>query len=223
MSTPPDSSALKLEVPRHLQDYNGYCGAACAMMVLSAETGQSIPAQQELFRSIRDHAKQANDRRPIKSPAESLLALLSTNGKSSWRKVFDPSPDTVAGLLIAAVEKLSRPCLLLISKGMHWVVAFGRTLRDDGSVAGVLMRDPAWAGMPPFFGLSVYPEKSTFTHAAAPCPCLQSDNPPGSVHERYMAMEELTSPRGLQGSPDWEGKGALALIPGELANPTSPQ
>ena len=59
------SSTLKLAVPRHLQDYNGYCGPACAMMVISSESGSTIPAQQALFRDIRDHAKQANDRRPI--------------------------------------------------------------------------------------------------------------------------------------------------------------
>lgn len=206
---------IKLRVPRHLQDYNGYCGPACAMMVISAEPGVSVPAQQALFRDIREHAKQANDRRPVKSPAESLLALISRNSKVRWSKIFDPVPDKIAARLIHAVANLGRPCLMLISRGMHWVVGFGRTLRDDGTVAGVLMRDPAWAGMPPFYGLTVFPEKSTFSHGADPCICLQSDNPPGSVHERYMAMEELVSPRGLQGSPDWEGKGALALVPDE--------
>lgn len=70
--------------------------------------------------------------------------------------------------------------------------------------------------MPRFFGLTTLPEKPTFQHTAhEPCTCLASDNPPGSVHERYMALEELLSPRGLQGSPDWEGKGALALVPAE--------
>jgi hypothetical protein len=68
--------------------------------------------------------------------------------------------------------------------------------------------------MPKFFGLTIIPENPTFTHSAqSPCTCLA----PGSVHERYIAMDELLSPRGLQGSPDWEGKGALALVPVESA------
>ncbi len=210
---------VRLPVPRHLQDCNGYCGPACVMMVLSGErAGQSAAAmegQHELFRRVREHAKQANDRRPVKSPAESLLALLEPSGRK-WRKIFDAEPGPVAQEIVSAVERAGQPCLMLVSKGMHWVVAFGRTLRDDGTVAGVLLRDPAWAGMPKFFGLTTLPEKPTFTHTAHdPCTCLASDNPPGSVHERYIAMDELLSPRGLQGSPDWEGKGALALVPAD--------
>ena len=201
---------VRLGVPRHLQDCNGYCGPACVMMVQSGAA-----AQHELFRRVRDHAKQAGDRRPVKSPAESLLALLAAPGKK-WEKVFHPEPLPVAERIIAAVTSVGQPCLLLVSKGMHWVVAFGRTLHDDGTVAGVLLRDPAWAGMPKFFGLTTLPEKPTFQHSAHdPCTCLASDNPPGSVHERYLSMDELLSPRGLQGSPDWEGKGALALVPAE--------
>ncbi len=212
--TPSTTSSphVRLGIPRHLQDCNGYCGPACVMMVHSVG-GSVVEPQHQMFRRVRDHARQANDRRPVKSPAESLLTLLNTRG-GIWEKLFRTEPEPVAARIVQAVEQDGQPCLLLISKGMHWVVAFGRTLRDDGSVAGVLMRDPAWAGMPKFFGLTTMPEQPTFRHTAAePCPCLASNNPPGSVHERYMALEELLSPRGLQGSPDWEGKGALALVP----------
>ncbi len=210
-STTP-SSPVRLGIPRHLQDCNGYCGPACVMMVHSG-SNNAVESQHQMFRRVRDHARQSNDRRPVKSPAESLLALLNT-GDGAWEKLFRTEPGPVATRIVQAVEQEGRPCLLLISKGMHWVVAFGRTLRDDGSVAGVLLRDPAWAGMPKFFGLTTMPDQPTFRHTAAdPCPCLASNNPPGSVHERYMALEELLSPRGLQGSPDWEGKGALALVP----------
>ena len=206
------SSPVRLGIPRHLQDCNGYCGPACVMMVHSG-SGNAVEPQHQMFRRVRDHARQANDRRPVKSPAESLLELLNTSG-GAWEKLFRAEPEPVAARIVQAIEKEERPCLLLISKGMHWVVAFGRTLREEGNVAGVLLRDPAWAGMPKFFGLTTMPEQPTFRHTAAdPCPCLASNNSPGSVHERYMALEELLSPRGLQGSPDWEGKGALALVP----------
>lgn len=188
------------------------------MMVLSGEMPdkpEAVEGQHEMFRRVRAHAKQANDRRPVKSPAEGLLTLLEPSARK-WRKVFNAEPGPVAAQIIRAVEQVAQPCLMLVSKGMHWVVAFGRTLRDDGTVAGVLLRDPAWAGMPKFFGLTTVPDKPTFDHTAhAPCKCLESDNPPGSVHERYFSMDELLSPRGLQGSPDWEGKGALALVPAE--------
>ncbi len=210
-STTP-SSPVRLGIPRHLQDCNGYCGPACVMMVHSGSS-DAVESQHQMFRRVRDHARQSNDRRPVKSPAESLLILLNTSG-GTWEKLFRTESEPVAARIVQAVEQEGRPCLLLISKGMHWVVAFGRTLRDDGSVAGVLLRDPAWAGMPKFFGLTTMPDQPTFRHTAEdPCPCLASNNPPGSVHERYMALEELLSPRGLQGSPDWEGKGALALVP----------
>ncbi len=211
---PAASGIVRLSVPRHLQDCNGYCGPACVMMVHSgAATSSATEAQHELFRRVRAHAQQSNDRRPVKSPAESLLTLLAVPGQA-WEKIFAPEPLPVASRIIHAVAETAQPCLLLVSKGMHWVVAFGRTQHEDGTVAGVLVRDPAWAGMPSFFGLTILPEKPTFQHTAvAPCPCLTSDNPPGSVHERYLAMAELLSPRGLQGSPDWEGRGALALVP----------
>lgn len=222
---PATSARINLGIPRHLQDYNGYCGPACAMMVVAGEQATLPPelqAQQNLFREIRQHAKASNDKRPIKSPAESLIAVLEMHSHSRWQKFFDSSPDPIARRILDSIEKFSQPAIILISKGMHWVVAFGRTLKDDGSVAGVLLRDPAWAGMPKFFGLSIYPEKGTFDHSQAPCACLQSDNPPASVHERYMAMDELLSPRGLQGTPDWEGNGALAILTTSEAVTNSP-
>jgi hypothetical protein len=223
--TPNSPPRIRLDVPRHLQDYNGYCGPACALMVVAGEMAtlpEEFKAQQNLFREIRQHAKASNDKRPIKSPAESLIAVLDAHSRSSWRKFFDPDPGPIAKLVLESIERLSQPAILLVSKGMHWVVAFGRTLKDDGTVAGVLLRDPAWAGMPKFFGLTIYPEKGTFEHGSAPCECLHSDNPPASVHERYMALEELLSPRGLHGSPDWEGNGAIAIIQTKGASEGSP-
>lgn len=216
---------IRLDVPRHLQDYNGYCGPACAMMVVAGES-ESLPvalqAQQNLFREIRQHAKVNNDKRPIKSPAESLIAVLHAHSRLPWRKCFDTDPMAIARRILESIERAGQPAIILVSKGMHWVVAFGRTLKEDGSVAGVLLRDPAWAGMPKFFGLTVYPEKGTFEHGAAPCKCLHSDQAPASVHERYIAMEELLSPRGLHGSPDWEGHGAIAIVPeSEITESTS--
>lgn len=185
-------------------------------MMVHTGSGVQAEAQHEMFRRVREHARQANDRRPVKSPAESLLTLLNS-GSRKWQKLFRRESEPVAARILAAVESAGQPCLLMVSSGMHWVVAFGRTQRDDGSVAGILLRDPAWAGMPKFFGLTTLPEKPTFQHTAQdPCTCLNADNPPGSVHERYMAMDELLSPRGLQGSPDWEGKGAIALVPEEV-------
>lgn len=210
------TSRIALQVPRHLQDFNGYCGPACAMMVVGGEAVSLSPelhAQHLLFREIRQHAKSGNDRRAIKSPAESLLAVLEKHSRTRWRKAFDPSPGPIARLILDAIETLGQPAVLLVSKGMHWVVAFGRTCKDDGSVAGFLLRDPAWAGMPAFFGLSIFPQKGTFIHGPDPCECLYSDHPPACVHERYMAYDEILSTRGLHGSPDWEGSGAIALIP----------
>lgn len=63
------SSPIRLGVPRHLQDCNGYCGPACVMMVHTG-SGVQAEAQHEMFRRIREHARQANDRRPVKSPVE---------------------------------------------------------------------------------------------------------------------------------------------------------
>ena len=222
------TGAIKLAIPRHLQDYNGYCGPACAMMVLdqtdSSPTGSQlakpVPGQPELFRSIRAYAKESSDKRPIKSPAESLLTLLVKQSGQNWKKFFDPEPAPIAELVLRSIQQAGQPALMLISKGMHWVVAFGRTLKEDGTPAGVLLRDPAWAGMPAFFGLSIYPEKTTFSHSSAQgaCTCLQSDHQAGTVHERYLALDELLSPRGLQGTPDWEGRGAIALMPAEVSS-----
>ncbi len=212
---------LRLEVPRHLQDFNGYCGPACALMVVDAVGSAKSPpvmAQNDFFREIRGYAKEMKDRRAVKSPAESLLKLVNdhTAGEMKWKKVFLPESAPVASLIFQAIEKVSQPCMMLVSKGMHWVVAFGRMRKNDGSVGGLLLRDPAWAGMPRFFGLSIFPEKPAIEHSDSPCKCVEHDNPPGTVHERYVTMEELLSPRGLQGSPDWEGRGAIALIPEEL-------
>ena len=216
-----EQAPLRLPVFRHLQDYNGYCGPACALMIAEAEGHATEPAhfaQNEIFRAIRSHARDQGDRRPVKSPAESLLALLNRSGPAPrWSKHFDAEPLPVAGRILDALEKLRKPCVLLVSKGMHWVVAFGRMRKEDGTPAGLLLRDPAWAGMPRFFGLSVFPEKPAMTHTCSDdqhaCACLSQDPQPGTVHERYIAMDELLSERGLQGSPDWEGRGALALLP----------
>ncbi len=214
-----DNSRLHLSVPRHLQDYNGYCGPACALMVsesLGHTKAEVDFAQNEIFRRIRKFAQESQDRRPVKSPAESLLALMNAGGTEAtvrWEKAFDPEPLPIAQRIQRAIVSLRQPCLMLISKGMHWVVAFGRMTKDDGTPAGLLLRDPAWAGMPKFYGLSIFPNKPSVIHTASPCACLTSDNQPGTVHERYLAMDEVLSPRGLQGAPDWEGVGALALLP----------
>ena len=71
--------------------------------------------------------------------------------------------------------------------------------------------------MPRFFGLSIFPKEPAVEHTHSPCQCLEADKPPGTVHERYITMDELRSPRGLQGSPDWEGRGAIALVPENLS------
>lgn len=214
----PEDLRFNLAVPRHLQDYNGYCGPACALMVAEALGRTALAAdfaQNEIFRRIRRHAQESQDRRPIKSPAESLLALMNAGGNDAihWEKMFHPEPQPIARRILHTIVSLRQPCLMLVSKGMHWVVAFGRMTKDDGTPAGLLLRDPAWAGMPKFYGLSIFPDKPTVTHSASPCACLTSDRQPGTVHERYMAMDEVLSTRGLQGAPDWEGHGALALLP----------
>lgn len=222
-----NNHTLRLPVPRHLQDFNGYCGPACAMMVVDfAGSSKSPPvfAQNELFREVRAHARSHKDRRPIKSPAESLLSLVNdhTPGNARWEKVFGPEPQPIARRIIRSITEKLQPCLMLVSKGMHWVVAFGLQKKDDGTPAGILMRDPAWAGMPKFYGLSIFPDEPTVEHSAdVTCKCLEScpENPPGTVHERYFAMDEILSHRGLQGSPDWEGDGAIALVPAENSNP----
>jgi hypothetical protein len=213
-----DLTPIRLPVYRHLQDYNGYCGPACALMLLETAQEHGDYAQGELFRAIRGHASGVGDKRAVKSPAESLLSLINGgSSRLSYEKAFAPLPQTIAARLLHAIEVLGRPCILMINKGMHWVVAFGRTKKDDGSAGGVLLRDPAWAGMPKFFGLTIFPDKPAIPHqqsqAQRPCACLELDPQPGTVHERFLTMEELVSTCGLQGSPDWEGKGALALLP----------
>jgi hypothetical protein len=90
--------------------------------------------------------------------------------------------------------------------------------KTQGEAAGMLVRDPAWSGMPRFYGLSVFPDKPLLDHGPQPCNCLKhadnhSDECTGQVHERYFSMEELLSHRGLQGAPDWKENGAIALIP----------
>ena len=91
-----NQEAVRIDVPRHLQDFNGYCGPACALMVIDFAGSKKSPpvfAQNEFFREVRDHAKQASDRRPIKSPAESLLHLLNEHagGGHLWEKFTIPS------------------------------------------------------------------------------------------------------------------------------------
>ncbi len=225
----PSTQTHRLKVSRHLQDFNGYCGPACAMMVVDfAGSAKSPPvyAQNELFREVRQYAKSTQDRRPMKSPAESLLSLVNDHaaGDTIWEKIYDPEPQQVAKTIVHSITEKLKPCLLLVSKGMHWVVAFGLQKKDDGSPAGVLMRDPAWAGMPKFYGLSVFPDKPTVEHTSTEtCKCLEActEGSVGTVHERYFAMEELVSQRGLQGSIDWEGSGAIALIPDDIETTNS--
>ncbi len=217
------SATLRLPVSRHLQDFNGYCGPACALMVVEFTGSAKSPpvfAQNEFFKEVRSHAKANKDRRPVKSPAESLLNMLNdhTAGDMEWVKTFNSETTPVAQEIIRALDQKQQPCLMLVSKGMHWVVAFGLQRKDDGTPAGLLMRDPAWAGMPKFYGLSIFPDEPAIKHSQSPCPCLDhTDNPPGAVHERYITMHELISGRGLQGSPDWEGDGAIALVPNGVA------
>ena len=107
---------------------------------------------------------------------------------------------------------------MMVNRGMHWVVAFGMLKKPDGTPSGLLMRDPAWAGMPKFYGLSIFPDEPAIEHCQSPCTCLEAINPnknkrTGKVHERFFTIKELLSRRGLQGSLDWEGKGAIALVP----------
>lgn len=216
-----DTKTIRIAVPRHLQDCNGYCGPACALMVVDFTGSAKSPpvfAQNDFFKEIRDYAKKSADKRPVKSPAESLLSLLNdhTSGTTKWEKVYDEKSHVVAEKILQAVEDEKLPCLMLVSNGMHWVVSFGMQKKDDGTPAGLLMRDPAWSGMPKFYGLSIFPEKPIMIHTASPCACIQCDEKnqqAGHVNERYFTMEELLSHRGLQGTPDWEGNGAIALVP----------
>lgn len=218
----PDTG-IRLDVPRHLQDFNGYCGPACALMVIDYAGSRKSPpvfAQNEYFREVRRHAKENSDRRPIKSPAESLLHLINDHaaGETRWEKIYQPDPQPVAEAILQAVEGRGNPCMMMINRGMHWVVAFGILKKPDGTPSGLLMRDPAWAGMPRFYGLSIFPEKPAIEHGTAPCSCLDhtdagKNERTGKVHERFFTIEELLSHRGLQGSPDWEGEGAIALVP----------
>ena len=218
-----NQEAVRIDVPRHLQDFNGYCGPACALMVIDFAGSKKSPpvfAQNEFFREVREHAKQASDRRPIKSPAESLLHLLNEHagGDHLWEKVYDTKPLPVAEAILQSVTEQKQPCLLMVNRGMHWVVAFGMLKKEDGTPSGLLMRDPAWAGMPKFYGLSIFPDEPTIEHCSSPCSCLEAvkgkkNKRTGKVHERFFTIKELLSHRGLQGSLDWEGKGAIALVP----------
>lgn len=216
---------VRIPVSRHLQDFNGYCGPACALMCVEfAGSAKSPPvyAQNEFFREIRNHAKSTKDKRPFKSPAESLLSMLNdhTDGNMAWVKIYSPDTERVAQQIVHAIDETQQPCLMLVCDGMHWVVAFGLQKKDDGTPAGLLMRDPAWTGMPKFYGLSIFPDKPAIEHTESPCPCLDcTENPPGTVHERYITMHELISGRGLQGSLDWEGTGAIALVPDGVSPP----
>ena len=221
----PESSSqepIRLNIPRHLQDYNGYCGPACALMLVDfAGSAKSPPvyAQEEYFKEIRQHARESRDRRPIKSPAESLLEMVNTHtaGDWEWSKIDNAEPRPVAKRVFSAIIERQQPCLILVSKGMHWVVAFGVIRNDHDEPSGLLMRDPAWTGMPKFYGLSVFPEKPRICHGPSPCACMKADgeNSPGTIHERFFTTTELLTHRGLQGAPDHEGDGAIALVPSQ--------
>ena len=220
---PPDTSIVRIEIPRHLQDCNGYCGPACALMIVDFAGSAKHPpvfAQHSFFREIREQAKRSADKRPIKSPAECLEQLVNDHaaGEVKWQKVYDANPQVVAEKIWHAVEQQKIPCMMMVSSGMHWVVPFGVMRKIQGEAAGMLVRDPAWSGMPRFYGLSVFPDKPLLDHGPQPCNCLKhadnhSDECTGQVHERYFSMEELLSHRGLQGAPDWKENGAIALIP----------
>ena len=214
------NTTLRIDIPRHLQDYNGYCGPACALMLVDfAGSSKSPPvfAQNRLFKEVRRHAREHRDRRPVKSPAESLLAIVNdhTGGDWEWTKVYNPDPQPVASQIFQAIEEKKQPCLILVNEGMHWVVAFGVLRGEDHSPSGLLMRDPAWTGMPRFFGLSRFPEEPRIDHRQEDCPCMapKGKNSPGTVHERFFTTSELISHRGLQGAPDHEGEGAIAIVP----------
>ena len=172
------SNPTRLDIPRHLQDYNGYCGPACALMLVDfagREQNPPVFAQPTLFSYLRHHAEDNEDFRALYSPPESLLATVNEHTDDAWKwtKIYDPDPIPIAKRLFASILDQQQPCLILINEGAHWVVAFGALKEEDGKPSGLLMRDPAWTGMPGFYGLSKFPEEPRVIHCKENCPCME--------------------------------------------------
>ena len=191
------------------------------MLIDFAGSSRNPPvfAQPTLFSDLRHHAEDNEDFRALYSPPESLLATVNEHTADAWvwTKIYDPDPIPIAKRLFASILDQQQPCLILINEGAHWVVAFGALKEEDGKPSGLLMRDPAWTGMPGFYGLSKFPEEPRVIHCKENCPYMEpkGKNKPGTVHERFFTTSELVSHRGLQGAPDHEGKGAIAIVPAE--------
>lgn len=198
-----DRTDSRIEIPRHLQDFNGYCGPACALMMIDfAGSSQSPPvfAQNDFLREIRAHANSNSDRRPVKSPAESLLALINehTAAPLAYEKAFSPLPQAVAARIIQAIDSDYKPCPILVSKGMHWVIAFAVHHDSDHAPLGIFMRDPAWPDMPRFFGLTIFPDKPALAHTPGECDCLhlagdEQNDSPATLHERHSPSSNTKS------------------------------
>jgi hypothetical protein len=234
----PSLTSTRLDVPRHLQDCYGYCGQACVMMVhCGYDTTGANTAQHSHWQTVRQHMVQTFSLwalPPIFSTPEGLLQVLAVPGRS-WVKVFNTDPWEVAKRIIYSIETRKQPCLILINKGAHWVVAFGVHRGTSGALKSVLTRDPAWGPNMPLLRDPKPPKNPPKhdKHAAhtqqgqhLECTCLKRDKDPahsmptGTTYERIFSVDYqntgLLSTGGLKDSTDYAQKNhttcALALV-----------
>jgi|GEM_PF-6786046 len=148
--------SLELPIPHHMQDKQGFCGAACIMMLLGDKgTGKS---QSQLMRNIKDARAVEWEKKPDPpsarvawhaSPEELAFVLEDEAGDRSWEAQYDVKPATLMKNIDDSLARQHGAIALVWSPNLgtslpHWVVISGRTTRSN-STTGYWVLDPTAA------------------------------------------------------------------------------
>ncbi len=133
---------------RHFQDLPGYCGAACAQMIIAKQSGSTPGDQQQLY--VVNDASWDQGMTPDEV-ADRIKSGLS-NETHAYGQAADANSRTKVMRHVAwSMCEHGLPAVALISGGQHWVVIDGLIVTVDAQkrkdlqpdVTNVFVRDPA--------------------------------------------------------------------------------
>ena len=139
---------VSVPVLRHFQDYPGYCGAACAQMIIEKESGSTPGDQQQFY--VANNASWGKGMTP-EEVAERINSALS-NQEVAYGQIRDArSRVRVMRRVAWSMCEHGLPAAALINAGEHWVVIDGLIVTVDDekqkdlqlNVTNVFVRDPA--------------------------------------------------------------------------------
>jgi hypothetical protein len=150
-----------LGIEHHMQDKEGFCGAACIMMLLANSSDSNyLISQSEIMRLIRKERVASKNEYPSSrmawhaSPEEITAVLSQLSPHEEWTTVQEPDVARVMARIGASLDAgLGAIALVWASKlGTslpHWVVVTGKTIdRDAGGRVGYVILDPTAPGRP---------------------------------------------------------------------------